>query len=187
MTYFRKKKYIKDIWQGPKYAFVKYTVNPVVPNAPFFYPMKISENRIVFWCFQGVEKGCTGNKWVRIFQFDVINFIQSQPAITCSKLTIKTPEQRHSRHFGVFIVNSEHISHLVLVFMLLILNMYLPAGVTNRTKKLFDMINNSNYSEVKYFWCGKRCRTWTLIVSLERHEIMAYIETIKSRSQKHHL
>ena len=33
----------------------------------------------------------------------------------CSKLTIKTPERRS----GVFIVNFEHISHLVPVFLLL--------------------------------------------------------------------
>ena len=39
-------------------------VNPFVPNAPFLYPLKTSENRKVFWCFQGVEKGCIGNKRV---------------------------------------------------------------------------------------------------------------------------
>ena len=45
----------------------------------------------------------------------------------CSKLTIKTPEQiRH--HSDVFIVNFEHISHFVLLFLLLTLNRYLPAG-----------------------------------------------------------
>ena len=27
----------------------------------------------------------------------------------CSKLTVKTPEQRHWQHSGVFIVNFEHI------------------------------------------------------------------------------
>ena len=36
--------------------------------------------------------------------------------ITCSKLTMETLEQKceicHCRHFGVFIVNFEHISHL---------------------------------------------------------------------------
>ena len=32
--------------------------NPFVPNAPFLYPLKTSENL----CFQGVEKGCVGNK-----------------------------------------------------------------------------------------------------------------------------
>ena len=30
----------------------------------------------------------------------------------CSKLTIKTPERRHWRRSGVFIINFEHISHL---------------------------------------------------------------------------
>ena len=42
----------------------------------------------------------------------------------CSKLTIKTPERRHWRHSGVFIVNFKRISHLVLVFMLLTLSRY---------------------------------------------------------------
>ena len=54
-------------------------------------------------------------------------YYPSQPAITCSKLTIetleqkcelcskltlKTPKRRQWRRFGVFIVNFEHISHL---------------------------------------------------------------------------
>ena len=62
----------------------------------------------------------------------------SQPAFTYSKLTIETleqrceiyskltieiPERRHWRRSGIFIVNFEHISHLVLVFLLLTLNM----------------------------------------------------------------
>ena len=41
----------------------------------------------------------------------------------CSMLTRKTPERRHCLRSGVFIVNFEHISHLVLVFLLLTLNM----------------------------------------------------------------
>ena len=47
-----------------------------------------------------------------------------QSAITCSKLTIETLEQGVKcqwRRFGIFIVNFEHISHLVLVFSLLTL------------------------------------------------------------------
>ena len=36
-----------------------------VCNAPFLYPLKTSENLEVFWCFQGVEKGCIENKWVK--------------------------------------------------------------------------------------------------------------------------
>ena len=39
------------------------------------------------------------------------------------KLTIKTLERRQWRRSGVLIINSEHISHLALVFLLLILNM----------------------------------------------------------------
>ena len=39
-------------------------INPFVSNAPFLYPLKTSENLTVFWCFQGVEKGCIGNEWV---------------------------------------------------------------------------------------------------------------------------
>ena len=42
-----------------------YHINPFAPNAPFFYPLKVSENLRVFLCFQGVEKGCIGNKWVK--------------------------------------------------------------------------------------------------------------------------
>ena len=40
----------------------------------------------------------------------------------CSKSTIKIPVRRWRRS-GIFIVNFEHISHLVLVFLLLTLNM----------------------------------------------------------------
>ena len=42
---------------------------------------------------------------------------------TCSKLTLNTPEQHHWHRSGVF----EHISHLVLVFLLLNLKKLLPA------------------------------------------------------------
>ena len=47
----------------------------------------------------------------------------------CSKLTIRTPEWRHWRCPGVFIINFEHILHLVLVFLLLTLNMQMAAGL----------------------------------------------------------
>ena len=40
----------------------------------------------------------------------------------CSKLTVKIPERRQWRRSGIFIVNFEHISHLVLVFLLLTLS-----------------------------------------------------------------
>ena len=40
----------------------------------------------------------------------------------CSKLTIKTPERHEWRRSGVFIINFEDISHIVLVFRLLTLS-----------------------------------------------------------------
>ena len=67
----------------------------------------------------------------------------TQPVFTCSKLIIetleqgvkyvpkliiKTPERRQLRRSGVFIVNFEHIPHLVLMFPSLTLNMLFPAG-----------------------------------------------------------
>ena len=42
---------------------MKAQFNPFVPNAPFLYPLKTSENLKVS-CFHGVEKGCSGDKWV---------------------------------------------------------------------------------------------------------------------------
>ena len=44
---------------------LKQPFNAFVPNAPFLYPLKISENLTVFWYFQGVGKGCIGNEWVK--------------------------------------------------------------------------------------------------------------------------
>ena len=38
-------------------------INPSVPNTPFLYNLKTSENRKVL-CFQVAEKGCIGNEWV---------------------------------------------------------------------------------------------------------------------------
>ena len=48
------------------------------------------------------------------------NFRRSK---TCSKLIIKTPERHQWCRSGIFIVNFEHIPHLVLVFLLWTINM----------------------------------------------------------------
>ena len=45
-----------------------------------------------------------------------------------SKLTVKIPEQHQWRRSGIFIVNFEHISHLVPEFLLLTLSRYILAG-----------------------------------------------------------
>ena len=43
-----------------------FCLNAFVPNAPFFYPLKTSENVTVLWCFQGADKVCIGNKCVTV-------------------------------------------------------------------------------------------------------------------------
>ena len=47
----------------------------------------------------------------------------------CLKLTIKTLERHEWSRVGLFIVNVEHISHLVLVFLLLNLSRLILAGL----------------------------------------------------------
>ena len=49
---------------GVKWWLLFSSLNPFVPNACFLYPLKTLGNRKVFWCFQGVEKGCNGKEWV---------------------------------------------------------------------------------------------------------------------------
>ena len=57
-----------------------------------------------------------------IYLFKVNNRNTRTRCEICSKLTIKTPERRQRCRYSVFIVNFEHISHLVLVFLLLTLS-----------------------------------------------------------------
>ena len=54
------------------------TINPFAPNALFLGPRKTSQNCKVFWCFQGVEKGCIGKKWVKHRQL-IITSLQRFP------------------------------------------------------------------------------------------------------------
>ena len=39
-------------------------INHFGPSAPFLYPLNTLENRTVFWCFQGVQKGASGTNWL---------------------------------------------------------------------------------------------------------------------------
>ena len=54
----------------------------------------------------------------------------------CSKLTIKLPKRSQWRRFGVFIINSEHISQLFLVFLLLTLKKQMLAGHLTQITRL---------------------------------------------------
>ena len=48
-------------------------------------------------------------------KFSIIHLLSHHEV--CWKLTIKTPEQSHWRHSGIFSLNSKHISHYALVFL----------------------------------------------------------------------
>ena len=66
---------------------------------------------------------------VGIYLLEVRNRNTRKRCEICSKLTIRTPKRRHWLPSGVFIVNFEHISHFLLVFLFLTLSMELPAGI----------------------------------------------------------
>ena len=51
---------------------VEISINPFFPNAPFLYPLKISENFTVFWPYQEVEKGCIVSKWVNASEITLV-------------------------------------------------------------------------------------------------------------------
>ena len=70
-----------------------------------------------FW-FSGLFMGYKMEALARNGLTEAFFDLASQPAIICSTLTIKIPQ----RHYGIFIVNFEHITHLVLVFLLLTLS-----------------------------------------------------------------
>ena len=56
---------------------------------------------------------------------------------TSLKLRTKTPQRRQWRRSGVFIVNFEHISHLLLLFLLLTLIKQMLAAILDRTFRGF--------------------------------------------------
>ena len=73
-----------------------------------------------------LSKTCSKEKFFRtspvgIYLLKIHDRITRTRCEICSKLTIKTTDAM--RRSGVFIVNFEHISHLVLVFLLSTLNM----------------------------------------------------------------
>ena len=93
--------------------------------APCFHPrVKMIQHVIVDEILSKInQKGIRNASYpAGIYLFKVNNRNTRTRCEICSKLTINTPERRQWRRSGVFIVNFEHISHLALVFLLLILN-----------------------------------------------------------------
>ena len=68
----------------------------------------------------------------------------------CSKLIIKAPERRYWRRSGVFIVNFEHFSHLVLLILFLTLSRWISAeSVLNTSFDLNKSMRKDIYLNVK--------------------------------------
>ena len=82
----------------------------------FLHGFLIISNFVKFYLQKKPNQIPAGN-----YMFKVNNINTRTRCEICSKLTITTPG-RHWRRSGVFIVNFEYISHLVLVFLLLTLN-----------------------------------------------------------------
>ena len=82
-----------------------------------------------------------------------------------AKWKIKTLEQRHGRHSGVFIVNFEHTSNLVLIFLLVTLNNWmgnLYFHIPHFDKAAVLMVTISSRSDilrmkVKFISCQSTC------------------------------
>ena len=66
----------------------------------------------------------------------------------CSTLTIKTPERHQCCRSSVFVVNLKHISHLVLVILLLTLCRQLPARKMYTRFNLFLTCNRAKSKKV---------------------------------------
>ena len=102
-------------------------------------PEQSSEDFLFWEYWDGLSKWMSvgSNLWHKLSESD--NW-HTQLAFTCSKsttetlekgvkhsskLTIKTPERPQWQRFGIFIVNFEHISHFLLVYIVLTLNKWM--------------------------------------------------------------
>ena len=107
--------------------------SPTIPSKNLFVllnkrPGNYKGNSVIRMMWYGWwDIGKIKNNPVGIYLFKVNNRLTRTLFEICSKLTIKIPERLHWRLSGVFIVNFEDISHIVLVFLLLILIKQMPA------------------------------------------------------------
>ena len=113
----------------PIFSFIQ-----MLPSILQHYSPENLRKYIIFRRFQGVKKmlqktGKTWNKWANEFYYPAyiimfkVNIRSTRTRCEiCSNLTVKTPGRCLLRRSGVFIINFEHISQLVLIFILLTLS-----------------------------------------------------------------
>ena len=87
------------------------SLNTFVPNAPFLYPLKTIESLMVFWCFQGMAKGCIGNELVRRDEFITLWILNRQKFFECCNSDAAWKVSKYGvfsgPHFPVFRLNTE--------------------------------------------------------------------------------
>ena len=86
------------------------------------------------------------NNPANIYMLKVNNGNSRKRYEICSKLAIKTPGRRQWRRSGVLIVNFEHISNILLLFLLLTLNSKCLLGkhLINVPMNLFEASKKDN-------------------------------------------
>ena len=121
------------VWQLSKYP-ISVSFNSKKPSVHKMvkHTLKILQHLLedFQFVFERLDKeNCNiGRYRTGIYSFNVNNGNTQRMCEICSKLTIKTPEQRHWRPSGVFLINSEQISNNIMVFLLLTLNQNMLAG-----------------------------------------------------------
>ena len=97
---------------------------------------------------------------VGMYLFNVNNINTRTRFEICSKLTIKTPERRHS---GVLIINFEDNQYNKIKLLLLTLSMYLPVGLENVrlgfTKISLFSVSTSLWAKICSKFIKKNART----------------------------
>ena len=78
-------------------------INPFVPNAPFLYPLKTSENLKVFWRFQEVEKGA-----LRMVNAKILSVFTCSKSTT-EKLQCMEPVQTYGKDTRTMLLSSLHV------------------------------------------------------------------------------
>ena len=77
-----------------------------------------------------------------------VKYGNTRTRCVCSKLTIKTPERCQWCRSVVFIVNFEHISHLVLVFLLLIWTCKCRLGLIGGKRFCFKFLQYGSWFRI---------------------------------------
>ena len=100
----------------------------------------------IFVTYSGRERN---NYPANIYLFKVKNRNTRKRCEVRSKLTIKTPDRLHWRRPDVFIVNFEHILHLFLMFIFLILNKLM---INLKEKKTEKKENKKTRTQIINIW-----------------------------------